>query len=1097
MIPSTYPGKYVLCFAGLVMSAFTLFFSAPIYGQVAGATLSGTVTDTSGGVVPQAQVSIKNVATGIARVATVDSSGFYSVPNLLPGAYEVKASAAGFATEVHSGVSLTVGAQQVLNLVLQVGQISQEIKVVTEAPDVQLASSEISAVVGSTTVRELPLNGRSWTDLASLQPGVNPVTTQPGVGLTGGRGNRGFGEEDTISGARPQQNNYRLDGISLNDYANGGPGSALGGNLGVDAIQEFSVLTSNHSAEYGKTSGGVVNAVTRAGSNEFHGSVYEFLRNSALDAKNFFDTTIPPFKRNQFGAAAGGPIQKDRTFFFADYEAIRQSLGLTNISFVPSMAARAGRLCSVPGTPPACTASTVTVDPSIQKYLGLYPQPNAGTRRNGDIGVFNFAGQQVTNENFVTARVDRKFSDKDSIFGTYLFDNTPFQGPDPFDSVLLGNQTKRQLVATEESHTFSTNFVNSARFGFNRVLANTVNTLQAINPLAADSSLGAYPGIDAGQIKITGLTMFQGGLGGQSSSRFRWNSFQAYDDAFLIRGRHALKFGIAVERMQLNALDLTNPNGLWSFGSLTNFLTNKPKQLTLMIPSTLTARGIRQTLVGVYAQDDWRVRPSLTLNLGLRYEMTTVPTEVQGKLSNLVNLTDATAHLGDPFFHNPTVRNFEPRIGFAWDPFHNGKTAVRGGFGIFDVLPLPYQVLLLVDRSAPFFELGTVKKLPQGSFFTGAFPLLTEKGLRQSQIEENPRRNYVMQWNLNIQRELAPNLTAMIGYVGSHGVHQPLRIDDSDIVAPTLTPAGYIWPSPRGNGTVINTNFGDIRSLTYPGSSSYDALELQVTKKISRGFQVQGSYTWAKSIDTSSATLAGDAFTNSISSLPYFDLRLTRGLSDFDIGRTLVIHGTWQLPQAKSLSGIPGRVVNGWELGGVYTVEDGTPFTATFGTDGDPLGLNSSDPWDVPNRLGGSGCTTLTNPGNPANYIKTQCFAVPPVAGLPPAVAAMCATNAGQPGQCINLRGDAGRNILLGPGLSNLDFSVYKNNYVAKISESFNVQFRVEAFNILNRPNFAVPLTPTNTDIFDAAGLGTGVAGQITSTTTTAREIQFALKILW
>jgi hypothetical protein len=266
---------------------------------------------------------------------------------------------------------------------------------------------------------------------------------------------------------------------------------------------------------------------------------------------------------------------------------------------------------------------------------------------------------------------------------------------------------------------------------------------------------------------------------------------------------------------------------------------------------------------------------------------------------------------------------------------------------------------------------------------------------------------------------------------------------------------------------------------------------------MSHGLQVQGSYTWGKSIDTSSATLAGDAFTNSISSLPYFDLRLSRGLSDFSIGRTLVINGTWQVPQIKSLSGPAAWVVNGWELGAVYTADDGTPFSATFGTDGDPLGLNSSDPWDVPNRLTGSGCATLTNPGNPTNYIKTHCFAVPTIAGLPPAVAALCDTAVGQPGQCINLRGNAGRNILIGPGMSNLDFSTFKNNYFKRISENFNAQFRVEFFNILNRANFSVPLTPTNTDIFLAAGTPTGVAGQISSTTTTAREIQFALKIIW
>jgi hypothetical protein len=740
------------------------------------------------------------------------------------------------------------------------------------------------------------------------------------------------------------------------------------------------------------------------------------------------------------------------------------------------------------------------VDPSAQKYLGLWGLPNVGLTSggNGDIGIFKFAAQQVIHENFVTTRIDHKFSEKNSIFGTYLFDYTPYQAPDGLGNVLDESQTKRQVFVLEESHTFTPTFVNSARFGFNRTKADTGATLSAINPLAKDPSLGALPGQFAGEVSISGLQLMSGGLNGISSYFYRWNSFQGYDDAFLVRGTHSLKFGVAVERMQLNETAEANPNGLWTFSSLKNFLTNqKGARLDAQFPNTISGRGIRQTLLGFYVQDDWRWRSNLTINLGLRYEMATVPKDAGNKLSNLVNLTDATAHLGDPYYLNQTHRNFEPRVGFSWDPFHNGKTAVRGGVGIFDVPPLPYEFELLVEQSQPYYKLGSIRNLPQGAFYTGGFPQLGVKSLRQSFTEYAPHRDYVTQWNFNVQRELASNLTGMIGYVGSHGVHQPFRVDDSDIVLPTLTSAGYIWPSPQGSGKRINPNFGDIRTMFYDGTSNYNALVLQLTKKLSRGFQVQGSYTWAKSIDTSSATLAGDAFTNSIASPPFYDIRLSRGLSDFNVGRTLVINATWFIPQVKSLSGPAAWVVNGWQLGAIYTASDGTPFSPTFGTNGDPLGLGSSDPWDVPNRLTGPGCATLTNPGNPNNYIKTQCFAVPTVAGLPSAVAALCDTTVGQPGQCLNLRGNAGRNILIGPGLSNLDFSLYKNNYVKKISENFNAQFRVEVFNILNRANFSVPVTPTNTDIFDAAGLPTGGAGQITSTATASRTLQFALKFIW
>jgi Carboxypeptidase regulatory-like domain/TonB-dependent Receptor Plug Domain len=1073
----------------VVLVAFGVILLAPgrMYPQVVGATLSGTVTDQSGAVIPNAQVSIKNVATGVTRDLTTDAAGFYTAPNLLPGAYEVTASAPGFATEVRTGITLTVGAQQLLNLIMQVGRVTEKVQVAGEAPAVQLASSAISAVVNSTTVRELPLNGRSWTDLATLQPGVSAIQTQAAFNAGSDRGVRGFGAQMSISGARPQQNNYRLDGVSLNDYANGGPGSVLGGDLGVDAIEEFSVLTSNYSAEYGKTSGGVVNAITRSGTNQFHGNVYEFLRNSALDARNFFDQgTIPPFKRNQFGASAGGPIRKDRTFIFGDYEGIRQSKGISVVDTVPSPAARAGSL----------STGTVTVDPSVQKYLGLYPLPNGPILPPGDTGIFTFVQQQVVNEKFFTTRVDHRVSPKDSLFGTYMYDDTPFTLPDSLNDLLLGHHTNRQVAVLEEDRIFTPGLVNSVRVGFNRAGVANEQSLSAINPLAGDPSLAALPGRDAARVSVSGLTSFSGGLGGPSHSFFYWNSFQGYDDAFLTHGAHSLKFGAAMERLQLNYSALSNLTGVFSFGSLSNLLTNRPSRFTATF-SNITPRGLRQTLFGAYVQDDWRWHPNLTLNLGFRYEMTTVPIEVQGKLDTLINLTDPVPHLGNPFFLNPTLRNFEPRVGFAWDPSHNGKTAVRGGFGIFDVLPLPYEIQQSANQGTPFQLQGSTVSLPRGSFFAGAFSLLGVHSLSTNFIEHKPPRNYVMQWNLNVQRELGANVTAMVGYVGSRGVHQPFRSDSSfDSVIPTPTSAGYLWPSPVGSGTLLNTNFSEFTGLVWAGNSFYDALEVGIQKRMSRGLQLQGSYTWGKSIDTSSTSMVGDAFANSIASPHWFDIKMNRGLSDFNVGRTLVINSTWQVPAPKSFSGTAAWIVDGWELGGIYKASDGVPFTATFGTDGDPLGLNNTDPYDFPNRLTGPGCATLTNPGNPTNDIKTQCFAVP---SAPSAAfyTANCDPSFGTPPQCFNLRGNSGRNVLTGPGTSNLDFSVFKNNYVKRISENFNVQFRAEFFNVLNRANFHVPVSPDHTDIFDSTGAPTGVAGLLTSTTTTAREIQFALKLVW
>ena len=1139
--------KHVRSFIAATALLLAVLVSSPVSAQVAGGTLSGTITDPSGAGIPQAQITIKNLATGVERSLTTNTDGFYTVPNLLPGEYQVTISAKGFNTEVKPGITINVGALQVFDLALQIGTVTHRVEVTAEAPAIQLASSDISATVNATTVRELPLNGRSWTDLAALQPGVDTIQTQPTFAVGADRGNRGFGQQLTISGARPQQNNYRLDGVSLNDYANGAPGSVLGGNLGVDAIQEFSVLTSNYSAEYGKTSGGVVNATTRSGANSFHGSGYEFLRNSKLDAANFFEAgQRTPFKRNQFGGAIGGPIVKNRTFFFADYEGIRQSKGIADVSFVPSPAARIGNIHDSNGNP-----ITVTVDPAVQKYLALYPTPQDC---GADVCKFTFSATQIINENFVTTRIDHKFSDKDSLFGTYLFDRTPYSSPDSMGNVLLGSLTSRQIVAAEETHSFTATFINAARFGYNHEAVNNNQSLSAIkgaNSPAADPSLAAFAGRDAAFVNVGGLSPMSGGIGGLPTYFYHWNSFQAYDDAFLNRGTHTIKFGFAFERMLLQATALTDPNGIWFFDNLSKFLQALPTKFQGGIASSLTPRDFRQNIFGGYVQDDWRAKPNLTLNLGLRYEMATVPTEIHGKLVNLKNIGDPLPICGTlvtgfcsgtgSLYPNPTLHNFEPRIGFAWDPFRNGKMAVRGGAGLFDVLPLPYQFILLETQAIPFFQYTTLKvanfappNTPPGTVPL-TFPLVDPRDIsgnksRTTFIDSTQNRNYVAQWNLNVQYQLTPNLAAMVAYVGSRGVHQPFRVDEANLAIPVPTSAGSLWPQVDINGNLtsgpnagsplnpVNPNFGSIRGMFYQGRSYFNALELQLAKRMSHGFQVQGTYTWGKSMDTSSATLAGDAFGNSISSLDWFNMRLTRGLSDFNVGRTLVVNGTWDVPTAKSLSGPARWITDGWELGLILTVSDGVPFTPTWGTGGDPANTLSSDDFAFPNRLGGPGCSSLTNPGNPANYIKTQCFAIPtapdttffnqncnqfpaPLQPSDPTLPPVQVT----PPLCFNLRGNAGRNILIGPGIASLDFSVFKNNHIKRISENFNVQFRVEMFNILNHANFAPPGPgDANTDIFDPTGASLaptvvqgGTAGVLVRTTIPERQIQFAIKIIF
>jgi hypothetical protein len=1056
--------KLTLLFSALLVSSLVQLAPQQVSAQVAGGTITGTLKDASGSLIPEAQVSITNQATGVTRTVTTNAEGFYTAPNLLPGQYQVKASAPGFAPR-GTNVTLTVGDEISLPLTLNVGAVDQKIEIVAAPPAIELSSSALGAVVAGPVIRDLPLNGRSWTDLATLQPGVAGVSTQVAFDQGAGRGNRGFGAQISISGGRPPQNNYRLDGISINDYANSGPGSVIGINLGVDAIGEFSVLTSNYSAEYGRTSGGVINALTRSGGNQFHGSAYSFFRNSALDARNYFDvgTTPPPFSRYQYGGSVGGPIWKDHTFFFGDFEAIRQNLSTTASANVLSNAARAK-----------------VTDPGVLKYIGLYPIANQNTTTTGDIALYNFVNQEIANENYFTIRIDHKISAKDSIFGTYMYDNTPFTIGDAQYLTLDSSKTRRQALILEESHILSSSFINSARFGLNRQnVANNIG-IEALNPLAADTALGIIPGRTAPGVNVPGLTRVVGGVGSSPSYLFRFTTFQGYDDAFLTRGTHTLKFGMVFERLQNNILALSNPNGLFNFSGTSALIANKPSRLQAGIASTLSPRNLRQFLIGGYIQDDWHLMSNFTANLGLRYEMSSVPTEVAGKLSALRNITDPTPHLGDPYFYNPTYKNFEPRVGFAYDPFKDHRTSIRGGYGLYDVLPLLYQFEILAVLSAPYFEIGATS---DPAVKLGADPnyvqsVLVAKGstLGEAYIEPHPKRNYVQQWNLSVQRELARDITLSVAYAGSNGFHLPYRVEDANIVLPTKTAQGYLWPSTPG--TPVNPNVGTIRALWWMTKSSYNALEADITARPARGLQLNGAFTWGKSLDNSSATIAGDSFSNSVPSLDWYDTSLSYGRSDFDVGKIFVLNGIYTLPDDTNLKGFAGLARNGWQLGGIYKQSSGAPFTPLIG--GDPLGKGGTDPWDFPDRIPTCDSVNHNFRHNGLHYVNIACFPVPGGSTPNP-----------------HLRGNASRNVINGPGLADLDMSLFKNNHVKKVSEAFNIQFRVDLFNVANHTNFTPP-NNNNQQLYNGSLAPLPTGGVLTTpTATTSRQLQFAVKVIF
>ncbi|MDQ1389963.1 MAG: hypothetical protein QOF56_3417, partial [Acidobacteriaceae bacterium] len=1004
----------------LAVLCLVLYTIAPhlAQAQAVGATLSGQITDSSGSVIVGATVAIKNLGTQEIRQVTTNSDGLYSAPNLLPGLYEVSVSAKGFGKTLQTGLTLTVGAQQSLNLSLRPGQTSEVVEVRDAPADVQTTTTAITSTVDSRTVRELPLNGRDWTSLATLEPGVVSVPNQATTSFNANKGNRGFGNQLADSGHRPNENAYRLNGISINDYSNAAPGGSTGLNLGVDAVQEFSVITTGYTAEYGRTSGAVINAITRSGSNTFHGTGFFFDRDKVFDARNFFDgSTLPPFRRVQFGGSAGGPIIKDKTFIFANYEGLRQNQSSSGTIKVPDAASRASAVAA------------------IQPYLALWPVAPASAPDGNGIQTFNVNVRNIATENYFITRLDHSLSSKDSLAGSYTFDSGPQSQADPLGNTVHEVFSRRQTGTFEETHIMGPALVNTFRAGLTRVLGK-INDPVSGDAAATDTTLAIAPGAKATpQIPVPGLTTAFG-LGGFNRFTHAWNSLQVNDDAFLTHGTHSIKFGGAFERMQYNVLEQLSPNGRMStYGSLAAFLSNTPDKLNALAPGGSHEVGFRQSLFALYLQDDWKVRSNLTVNLGLRYEMTTRPKDankvpgytVAGytvnaagfqEITTLANCTASPTACGpvgvdSPILSNPTTKNFEPRIGLEWDPFHDDKTALRAGFGMFDVLPLPYVFGLNTAATAPFQIIGADANATLGTGGPDPNVSFNPLKIRNRYIDSNPHRSYVMNWNFNIERELPRNWTVLAGYVGSRSLHLSAAADDINLVQPAIVsgvgvvfpcdPTGLTLPDTCANnttGTRIDSNWGGgagIRPVKFDGESTYNGFQSQVKHRLAQGVQGQASYTYGNCRDTSSAPVTGDTFLNSIA-VPLMLIKSARvGACDFDIRQ--VFSGTlmWEIPSPKESSALVSGVLGGWEVGTIVTATTGAPFTATVGDGNDPLGtgFNGDFSMDFANLL--PGCNPISGAKPPNSYLNLNCFTPPTApASLPLATAANpfgCAPN--------------------------------------------------------------------------------------------------------
>ncbi len=1033
----------------LAFSLWVVFSVQAALAQVTTGSISGIVRDTTGAVLPGTTITVRHLDTGVSRTLVTDDQGRYHVPNLGLGNYEVQASLAGFQTEVRGGITLTIGREAIVDFTLRVGEITEKVVVIGEAPLVDLTGSSLRELVDDRKIRDLPLNGRDLTQLTFLQTGVIFSRTSTRE-ITTGEGNN-----ISVSGARPTGNLFLLDGTDILDWRQRTPASVSGALTGVETLKEFVVLTNTFSAEFGRATGGVMNAVTKSGTNELHGSAYLFHRNDNLDARNFFDPADPrEFKRNQFGFTVGGPIKRNRTFFFGSYEGLRERLGFTNISAVPDEAARQGIIAG----------RRIGVDPAVRPFLDLYPLPN-GQNVGSGIAELIWGFSQPTTEDFFTVRIDHQLSDKDSFFARYTFNDAEKLLSGSLPLFPQTNLSRSQYVTIEEKKIITQKALNLFRFGFNR---STPFVDEA--PFEVPQQLIFVPGKRFGIIQVGGLTPL--GTDDSNPKIFFQNLFEFSDDFTFVSGAHSVKAGLNIKRFQNNGISESRGRGRYRFRSLSDFLQNRARDFEAIVPGSDIVRHMRQSLFGFYLQDDYRVKSNLTLNLGLRYEFVTEPSETEGKLAVLKTPLDAKPLVGR-VFENPSLENFAPRVGFAWDPFSSGKTAIRGGFGIFydQILPSFYRVTQF--RMPPFFVGGRVNRPP----FPNAFDLFlrgaAEVRARARSMQFDANQPYIMQYNLNIQREVAANTVLTVGYAGSRGVHLG-RNSDGNTAIPTIVNGRKFFPE---NARRRNPEFDEIRFQFTYANSFYNALLIGVNRRFSRGLQFQASYTLSKTIDEGSNVEGGGVFENGADfSYDPYDPKRDRGLANFDIRHNLVFNYTWDLPFGPGrrfgagLSGFVAKLLGGWQLNGIAMITSGSPFTVELGFDRDRDQSTTTE--GRPDLRPGSS----NNPrlGRPERWFDPSAFQLQPE----------------------GFYGNLGRNTLISDGLVNFDFSLVKDTF---INEGAKVQFRVEFFNLFNHANFALPVGEINGLLVfnDPSGVPVPTAGRVTKTVTTSRQLQFGLKLIF
>jgi hypothetical protein len=1063
-----------------------------LHAQISTATVSGTVTDNAGARLPATKIVVTNTETGLSTTSATNSDGAYAIASLPIGKYQIEAQREGFKTSIRGPFVLTVGQEATVHFVLAVGQVTESVEVGADVPEVDTNTSTVGWLVGENQVRDLPLNGRNFVQLTLLTPGVQPVpqeNTEGAATLVP----FGFGSPQrfSVAGGRPQGELFLIDGTdTAGVWGNGTGANLVGTTLGVDGIAEFEVLTNTYSAEYGGN-GAVVNAAIRSGTNRYHGSAYEYARNSAMDTRNFFDpdSGTLPFSRNQFGGTFGGPIKQNKTFFFGNYEGLWQSLTVPVTTVVPDQNFRNGFLPCYETVGVVCDPTTslanVGINPNIASYLNTFPLPN-GAEILGPTGLPTGSADntsplsQPLHENYGVLRADHNLSSSDSLFASYEFDDAKLTAlPNP---VITDDDTQRnQYLTFEERKVISPTILNVGHFSFVR---SNIDVQTRYNP-----NLLVVPGSGIqGTIGVTGLNS----IGGNDTAKELVNRFTFRDQLSWTKGRHSLQLGMEVVRHYIDAtIPIVNggnvvydgiylsPGGEAVESPFQAFLQNQPLAFVgVPTDANNSARDMRHTNLSPYIQDKFQFNHRFVLNLGLRYDFETNPVEKNNELYNLINPATDTGftHVPHAFEHNVTKWNFEPRVGFAWDVFGNQKTALRGGFGAFADLPLEMQVIIAYLFNPPVYNVTEIlfPTIPN-PFGSGIVTGLPGGG---QQTEYNPKMNdYIMEYNLNLQQDVFAHTVITLGYIGSRANHLFIGQETNPCLPTQVLPDGTIVRNYGLNPAAcapVNPNLSNIVDRFAVGTSNYNSLQVALDRGFGRTVQFRTAYTYSKCMDYGSYYTGNDSIGPNgqtaglqAGNLANINHNVDYGPCDFDLRHNWTSNIIVQLP----FSG--NRLKEGWQLSLISSVHSGTPYSVYDGFDRADVGASGAAAnAERPDLAPGAS-------NNPTGVHITPAG----VFGLDP--------SAFQP-QAVGVFGNLGRNTLTAPGIREVDFSLAKST---RITESTNAQLRLDIFNLANHTNFGFP----NADLYTGYGptgavLANGAAGQITSTATTSRQLQLSVK---